>query len=361
MVYRILIVLIIPIFFKVQSEPQPAEVIGADEFLFGIKEVLLHEDYRIILAGDAPFIHIYKQEDEITAFGDRGRGPFEFQDPKSFCTDGTHILILDAQPGKNRLITFSFSGEHISESLLEGVFLANKIVCNKHAGLIRDSRLNLNPESGVISGSEYNLHRLSDMEIIKSVSIPGIRVKPASGIRSLTVPVPFNINPVWAFLPDGRFAWWEGAPEAISVQTLEGVTQGEIRFPLLEIRLTKTEIDNWLEKNYAEDTPLFGAKGAYAGVKDEILRKTRFPKFFPQIAGILPGAGEDLWLLRARTTKGDIWTQVKGNKSRTYRFDAAKSLVTVGAEELAFKVVDDEGYERIEIFKTADLDFYLWE
>ncbi|MFU8811996.1 MAG: hypothetical protein ACNA78_03455 [Balneolaceae bacterium] len=348
---------IVILFLFLLISVDPVKIVGKEEALFNIRNVVIHEDILLVLSGTEPHIHVYQNDSYIT-FGNKGPGPFEFNEPVSICMAGDTLYVLDFQPSNNKLITFTLSGERLEERPLDHLFMARSITCNERSGVITDSRRDVGA-NGQISAPNLHLYNLYQNDHILSIQYPEeITIPTPSGpMRSWSLSPPFHPIPQWALQTDGTLAYWDDESDLVNILSVEGEKSGTISVPDIQFELTDKEIDSWLEREYPEDRSAFGM--SLSGLRDEIIKRVQFPGHFPKIGGLRGDPEQGIWVLHARHSSGEIWSWVKDNEHiQTYKFPAGNQLVAIGKKEIGLKVEQEDGFELIEIFNKEDLDSF---
>ena len=158
--FKISSLIIILIF---QSMPDPDHILGEEKGFFNIKDVVVEEDISIILTSNEPFVSIFNHDGNniLAAFGKEGQGPGELQNPAAICTDGDIIYLIDSQPGKNKLMAYTKTGQVVYEKLIKDFELVTEIVCNEEGGIIKEVNTSIN-QNGEIVQNKYSIYRLNN-------------------------------------------------------------------------------------------------------------------------------------------------------------------------------------------------------
>ena len=92
-------------------------------------------------------------------------------------------------------------------------------------------------------------------------------------------------------------------------------------------------------------------------VRQEARRVLKFPATFPAVLALRGGAGADVWVQRSPASQGEEWLVLDGRRGcRRIRLPVGRELLAIDGGFLASRSVDDLGVERVERYRTADVE-----
>ena len=317
--------------------PDVVHTLGEEQILHEIVTTRVLDQKVFVLTQSDPVLHVLDLEsDSYAAWGTKGEGPGEVQNPRDLAVDENAVYILDMQLGANRIRTYTHDGAPQEELRVDASGLATRL---ERAG--DDLIVVVSP----FQESQQTVLRISgDTQTVTNEideKQPTVRVDGGEVMQHMDVPVPFQSRTTWTITHDGYRAVWTPGANDIVVERLDGTS--ERRIPLTEqapIPVTDEDQEAWAHRTFPEGATLFGRENPYREVRPRALETVPFPETFAPVLTIKGDPGGGLWIHRADTHDGQRWTyeHVNGERAAMHCFPAHGNLTDIG--ETFFVVVN---------------------
>jgi len=316
--------------------PDIAHTLGEEQILHEVVTARVVDQTVFVLTQSDPVLHRFELESgSYTAWGAKGEGPGEVQNPQGLAVDDDAVYILDTQPSANRILAYTHDGTPQEELRVEASGVASRL---EQAG--NDLLVGVSP----FQESQQTVLRVSgDAEtVIDEVNAerPTVRIDGGEVMQHMSVAVPFRPETRWTVTDDGHRAVWTPGSGTIVMETLEGTL--ERRLPLAEqepIPVTDKDQAAWVHRRFPEGEVLFGRENPYREIRPRALEEVPFPETFAPVLEMKGDPAGGIWVLRAHKHDGQRWTYEDASRERAamHCFPADGELVDVG--ETFFVVV----------------------
>jgi len=327
---------------------RPLRVLGVDEPLYRVRDVVFAADQVIVLTAPEPSIQVFDitGRSRSRSWGREGKGPGELENPVAMTVIGDFVHVLDLVPGAPRVVTFTLTGEAVRTTVASGVELGVALSAVDDELII---------ETAELRGRTRKLVRVAqpDAALLEFVRPEQIQLVSDEGpMQSLRVTPPFAAQPHWTVLQGAGVAFWPGEGQHIAVLPLHGGDTLVIELSKRAYPLTAADQARWIERTFPVDAEVFGIRDAYRGLRKAARERIQFPDAFPPVLRLDSDSRGGLWVLRADRASGQVWTLIEaGIETLTLVGPPGRDLVAFGARMLATTAVDENGVELIEIYE----------
>lgn len=332
---------------------RPALIVGDTHPLKDVSDAVQAGDtLLLVLTSGAPAVHTFASSG-VRTWGGRGQGPGEIENATAIGVRSDVVHILETSPGDSRIELFDLAGRHVRAVRFRGLGLVVRAspvsggFVVEAGGFAQPTRsLRIVNDSGVAGDS------LAGWTVP-----PRVALAPARGPRFGTSQ-PFAPVTEWAALPDGSVALWNPGDGAVTM--IRNGRRTALRLPALEpLRLTTADRDAWLARRFPPGFMNMG-EDPLRYVRQEAIRTLKFPEVFPAVLELRAGASGEVWAQRSPASQGEEWLILaEGRACRRLRLPVGRELLFLGPGVLIAKSVDDLGVERVERYRTADVEPHI--
>lgn len=322
--------------------PERLRVLGdGGEGLFGVQGAAFGDAGVAVLTGSEPAVHLFTAGGERN-WGKKGSGPAELMGPQNVAWIDGHLLVRDFRLRK--IASFDSLGTAVGSR-----FLGHLMVTRMQAAG-RDTLVSLfdpfDPTRRVL-----RLRGERNDTVLTWQSEPRQITLAAEGAPSLTLSAPFEPEPAWAGLADGRVAFWDGSANHVRVVDLGG--GAEARLPLPADRLPVSEADRevWFRSAIPVDE-FKGKQDVFAPLRERAHAEVKFPASLPAVLELQGDPDGGVWVRRTTPGAGELWVRLGAEAPRaSFRLPAGRKLLAIGQTELAVRARDELDVETVEIYQ----------
>lgn len=310
------------------------------EILVEVRDVAFHADGAVaVLTAPEPAIHVFRDEG-YAAFGSKGAGPYELEDPAALAWRDSTFLVLDRN--QKKLVAFDADGDALHSRSLGGAWVGDLVVSGT------DTVVDIYTPLGSTRSVVRLRGAMSDTLASLTSQVERIRLE-AEGSPSFTVSPPYHPLPRYAVLPGAVAAIWH--PDRGSGIRLVGDPADRSLSRLGEIwPVTEADREHWFTSVIPED---FMGRRVFEPIRRKARETMVFPDSLPPVLDLEPEPSGGVWIRKTTAGSGEVWTlvsladEVRGR----LRLPVGRRLLAVGQRRLAALAQDSLGVERVELYE----------
>jgi hypothetical protein len=173
----------------------------------------------------------------------------------------------------------------------------------------------------------------------------------AEGAPTLSLPAPFEAEPVWAGLAPGRVAFWDGESGYVRVSELNGGPEARLALPAGKVALSPADREAWFRKAIPVDE-LKGKQDIFAPLREKARTEVEFPETLPAVLAMQPDPDGSVWVRRTTSGSGELWVRLNADgRKASLRLPPGRELLAVGKSEVAVLARDENDVETVELYR----------
>ncbi|HST62034.1 MAG TPA: hypothetical protein VLK84_25255, partial [Longimicrobium sp.] len=271
------------------------------------------------------------------AWGGKGSGPAELQDPFMVAVWGNNVVVYDFELAK--LVSYRHDGTFAGTrqvGAVNGFSVSETDTVVGNVDIMAETRRVLRL-------------RGPHVDTLYEYRLPARIRLSAAGSPSYTVVTPYAPVPQWTILADGRLAIWDATRPHLEVRGLSD--DPPMTFPLGAERYDVAPSDRELWLNEAIPSEFMGQR-VFEPLRKEARRSVAFPEVFPPVLAIKHDPLGGAWVQRTTSASGEVWTLV-GEKGviSSFHLPVGRKLLAVGRTELAVLARDADDLESVEMYR----------
>lgn len=321
------------------AAPERLRVVGTE--LFGVQGAAFHGGQLAVLTRPEPAVHLFAAQGGAQ-WGKGGEGPAELKGPQNLAWVGDRLLVRDFRLKK--IVSYDAAGNFVASRPLGGMAASRMQMAGNDTllGLMNP----MQPERHVVRLAGARV----DTVLRYAVSGEQLTLE-VPGTPSLTLRPPFAGEPLWAGLPGGRVAFWDGTAPHVQVLDRTGREVARLALPAERFDVTDADRDAWFTEAIPAEA-MMGQSDIFAPVREKARSEVKFPAQLPLALALMADPGGDVWVRRTPASGGEVWTRLgeRGAVS-SVRLPARRQLLAVGDTEMAARARDEMDEETVEIFR----------
>lgn len=323
------------------SAEAPERLRVVDDEFAGVEGAAFHGGRLVVLTRPEPAVHLFAGGG-AARWGKDGEGPAELRGPQNLAWVGDRLLVRDH--ALKKIVSYDAEGRFVASRPLGGMRAVRMQVAGGDTllGLFDPFR----PERQVVRLAGAHVDT-----VLRYANAAEPLTLEAPGAPSLTLPAPYSAVPLWAGLPDGRLAYWDGSSEVVRILDRGG--REVARFPLPGERFPVSEAGR--EAWFTDEIPVdraFGQRDIFAPVRETARREVAFPADLPAALALVADPDGGVWVRRTPAADGEVWTRVgPAGATASVRLPARRRLLAVSDTEMAARALDDLDVETVEVYR----------
>jgi hypothetical protein len=319
-----------------EGQLRRVRVLGAQADLHQVRAAAFSGQDLVVLSAGPPALHLFEGS-RHRAWGPRGRGPAELTSPQNVVWSGNRILVRDSDLRK--IATYDRAGNFLGSRPLN----AGMVVRLEMAG--RDTLVELfGPQTRVV----VRLRGARQDTVLRYDAATEMVRLSAEGAPSLTLPTPYSAQAVWAALPNGRIAFWNGQDREVRLLDGSGRLVGRLPLPATRYAVAAADREAWFT---ASIPPEIRGQRVFEPLRQQARAEVRFPSHFPAVLALRADPAGGIWVLQTGSATGQRWAYLaEGQPPVSIQLPARQSLLAVGEQEIAALARDEDDTESIHVY-----------